>query len=78
MVEESDGHEAEDEVCFIPIPKVLMEHCEEQKDGDNDPRFLHSVLWLPTALRKPFNLSISKKEKTHRIASVGLKKGCFY
>ena len=45
VVEKADGHEAEDEVRFIPVPDILVEHCEEQKDGNDDPRFLHEIYY---------------------------------
>jgi len=46
VVAKPDGHEAENEVRFVPIPDVLMKHCEEQKDADDDPRFLHMMMRL--------------------------------
>ena len=42
MVEEADGHEAEDELWVIPVPEVLMEDDEEQEDKKKDPFTSHS------------------------------------
>lgn len=41
VVKEPNGHKAEDEVRFIPIPEVLVENSEEDKDSEDEPRFLH-------------------------------------
>ena len=44
MVKKSDGHEAEDEVGIIPIPKVLMQDEKSEKDDEDDPFLIHECV----------------------------------
>ena len=44
VVEEPDGHEAEDEVRLVPVPEILVENRQEYEDRENDFTFHRALL----------------------------------
>lgn len=56
MIKKTNGHEAEDETGVVPVPEILMQHNEHQKDDEND-RFVHYVKMLTGSLTNAFHLS---------------------
>ena len=51
MIKKTNGHEAEDETGVVPVPEILMQHNEHQKDDEND-RFVHYVELLTNSIRE--------------------------
>lgn len=60
MVKESDRHKAEDEVCIVPVPKILMQEEKKDENDKDDPFLIHEACGecLPLVFRKPFNVSM--------------------